>query len=122
MEKVSILSAQKRRSGQGKKDAAPLATQADRLTHSIMNQLTVIYCSCAKVRRNLAGKPSANENADIQIIESAVATVAVQVEALRFRLEKITRARPKTLLKESHKQFRSRSKLSVISAREITKT
>ncbi len=121
MEKVSILPAQKRRNGQEKKDAATVAVQVDRLTHSIMNQLTVVYCSCAKLRRSLDGKPSANEDADIQIIESAVAKVAAEVEALRFRLEKITRVRQKALSKAAHGRARPETKLCVISAGDVAK-
>lgn len=110
---------------QRNKIAAGPAAQVSRLTHSIMNQLTVIYLSCAKLRRSLGAKPCANDDSDIQVIESAVAKVAAHVNALRFRLEKATPARPKTRSKEPHNRLRPSGKLSFISSpstRDISKT
>ncbi len=119
MEKVSILSAQRTKDWQRKKEAVPTTLQVNRLTHSIMNQLTVVYLSCAKLRRRPEATPRANE--DIETIETAVAKIALQVEALRFRLEKTARVRPKPSLKKPHKRPRPGAKLSVISGRDIAK-
>jgi nitrogen fixation/metabolism regulation signal transduction histidine kinase len=122
MEKVSVLSMQKRIDRQRKKTAETPGVQVKRLTHAIMNQLTVVYLSCAKLRRSLGPESSASEDSDIRIIESAVAKIAEHAEALRFRLEKAAPAQAKAPAKKSHKQVPSTSKLSFISPLEIPKT
>ena len=122
MEKVSLLSRQRRTDRQRDKSAPTPAEQASRLTHTIMNQLTIIYLSCAKLRRRLGPESSAKEDSDIQIIESAVEKIAAQAEALRFRLEKTTRPRVKARSGKPQKQLGSKTKLSFISPRRIEKT
>jgi len=87
-----------------------------------MNQLTIIYLSCSKLRRRLGPESSAKEDSDIQIIESAVEKIAAQAEALRFRLEKTTRPRVKARSGKPQKQLGSKTKLSFISPRRIEKT
>jgi len=122
MEKVSLLSRQRHTDRQRDKSAATPAEQASRLTHTIMNQLTIIYLSCSKLRRRLGPESSAKEDSDIQIIESAVEKIAAQAEALRFRLEKTTRPRVKDRSGKPQKQLGSKTKLSVISPRRIENT
>lgn len=122
MAKVSILSMKKRMDRQGNKHAATPAVQVSRLTHAIMNHLTIIYLSCAKLRRGLGRESAANEDSDIQIIESAVAKVAAQVESLRFRVEKTTRPHVKARSGKPQKQLGSKTKLSFISPRGTEKT
>ena len=122
MEKVSLLSRQRHTDRQRDKSAATPAEQAGRLTHTIMNQLTIIYLSCSKLRRRLGPESSAKEDSDIQIIESAVEKIAAQAEALRFRLEKTTRPRVKDRSGKPQKQLGSKTKLSVISPRRIENT
>jgi hypothetical protein len=115
MEKVSFLSQQSHSDRQRDKNAPTPAEQSSRLTHAIMNQLTVIYLSCAKLRRGLPPDSFAKEESEIQIIEAAVAQIAKQVEALRFRLEKTTR-RAKARSGKFQK-LHSKTKLSFISPR-----
>ncbi len=122
MGKVSILSMQRRRNRQRKKEHDTTAAQASRLTHSIMNELTIVHLSCAKLRRSLDSPRRRDEDSDIEIIELAADKIAVQVEALRFRLEKATGTRPQPPFKEPPKPLRPKSKLSPIPAREISKT
>ena len=122
MEKVSLLSRQRHTDRQRDKSAATPAEQAGRLTHTIMNQLTIIYLSCSKLRRRLGPESSAKEDSEIQIIESAVEKIAAQAEALRFRLEKTTRPRVKDRSGKPQKQLGSKTKLSVISPRRIENT
>ncbi len=117
METVSVLPVSS--NWRETKKAATTAAQVNRLSHSIMNQLTVVYLSCASLRRSLDAKPCVNQ--DIETIEIAVAKVAAQVEALRFRLEKTRRARPRASSKAAHDRARPGSKLSVISVRDIVK-
>jgi len=120
VEKISILPIQKRIDGQRSKSNEGPVAYASRLTHTIMNQLTVIYLSCAKLRRGLPPEASAKEESEIQIIESAVAQIAKQVEALRFRLEKTTRPRAKARSGKPQK-LRSKTTLSFIAPRGIEK-
>jgi hypothetical protein len=87
-----------------------------------MNQLTIIYLSCAKLRRSLGPGSSLREDSEIQIIESAVEQIATQTETLRFRLKKTTRARVKARSKKLQKQPGSTMQLSFISPRGIEKT
>jgi nitrogen fixation/metabolism regulation signal transduction histidine kinase len=119
MEKVSLLSRQEHTDRQRDKSAATPTDQASRLTHTIMNQLTIIYLSCAKLRRSLGPGSSAKEDSEIQIIESAVEQIAKQAETLRFRLKKTTRARVKARSKKLQKKSRSTMQLSFISPRDI---
>ncbi|MGE5306606.1 MAG: hypothetical protein ACM3TN_25145 [Alphaproteobacteria bacterium] len=120
MEKISILPIQKQIDGQGNKDPDGPVAEASGLTHTIMNQLTIIYLSCAKLRRRLPPPSSVKEETEIQIIESAVAQVAKQVEALCFRLEKTTRRRARARSVKPRK-FRSKTNLSFIPPREREK-
>jgi hypothetical protein len=121
MEKVSFLWQQSHSDRQRDKNAPIPAEQSSRLTHAIMNQLTVIYLSCAKLRRGLPPEASAKEQSEIQIIEAAVAQVANQVETLRFRLEKTSHPRPRVRAGKPQK-LRSKTKLSFISPRGIEET
>jgi hypothetical protein len=120
MEKVSFLSQQSHTDRQRDKTPEGAADQS-RLTHAIMNQLTVIYLSCAKLRRGLPPESSVKQESEIQIMESAVTQIASQVEALRFRLEKTTRPRAKARSGKSQK-LPSKTKLSFISLRGIEET
>ena len=122
MEKVSLLSQQRRTDRQRDKSAPTPAEQASRLTHTIMNQLTIIYLSCAKLRRRLGPESSAKEDSDIQTIESAVEKIAAQAEALRFRLEQTTHTQVKARSGNPQKQLGSKTTLSFISPRGIEKT
>jgi hypothetical protein len=83
-----------------------------------MNQLTIIYLSCAKLRHNLGGEPSLQDDSEIQIIESAVENIAAQAEALRFRLEKTTRSQAHARSGKPEKQLGPKTKLSFISPPE----
>ena len=121
MEKVTLMSRQRHADRQRDKSAPTPAEQASRLTHAVMNQLTVIYLSCAKLRRELSPQTAAKEESEIQIIEAAVAQIAKRVEALRFRLEKPTRARVRSQSGKSPKQLRAETKVSFISPRPIDK-
>jgi hypothetical protein len=120
MEKVSLLSRQNHADRQRGKGTPTSREQATRLTHTIMNQLTVIYLSCAKLRRRLQSSSFAEncegEDREIQIIESAVETIAARAEALQFRLEKSSRSPTKLRSEESQKQLGSKTKLSFISS------
>ena len=122
MEKVSLLSRLRHTERQRDKSTATPAEQASRLTHTIMNQLTIIYLSCSKLRRRLGPEASAKEDSDIQIIESAVEKIAAQAEALRFRLEKTTRPQVKARSGKPQKQLGPKTKLSFISPRKVEKT
>jgi hypothetical protein len=112
---------QKHGDRQRDKSAPTPAEKASRLTHIVMNQLTVIYLSCAKLRRGLPPQASAKEESEIQIIEAAVAQIAKRVEALRFRLEKPTRARARSQSGKPSKQLRAETNLSFISRRSTDK-
>ncbi|MGE5817903.1 MAG: hypothetical protein ACM37Z_07765, partial [Deltaproteobacteria bacterium] len=121
MEKISLLSRQRHTDRQRDKSAATPTDQASRLTHNIMNQLTIIYLSCAKLRRSLGPSSSLREDSEIQIIESAVEQIATQTETLRFRLKKTTRARVKARTEKLQKQPGSTMQLLFISTRGIEK-
>jgi hypothetical protein len=118
MEKVFLLTQQRDRDRERDKTSATAAEQANRLTHAVMNQLTIIYLSCAKLRRSLGAEPSRQADSEIQIIESAVEKIAAEAEALCFRLEKINRSRAKTGSGKSHKRVVAKTKLSFISPRQ----
>ena len=120
MEELSLLSMQERMDRERGKIPEGASDQASRLTHTIMNQLTVVYLSCAKLRRDLPPQAPLREESEIQIIEAAVAQIANQVEALRFRLEKPTRSRAKDRSGKPQ-TLRPKTKLSFISPREIKK-
>jgi hypothetical protein len=122
MEKVSLLSRQGHTDQRRNKSAAIPAEQASRLTHAIMNQLTIIYLSCSKLHRRLGPMSAVKEDTDIEIIEAAVDAIAQQTEALRFRLEKLAGAQVKPLAGKPQKLAGSKTKLSFISPREIEKT
>jgi hypothetical protein len=121
MKKISLLSRQSH-ADRRRDNATPTASQqAARLTHSIMNQLTIIYMSCSRLRHRLGAESAAKEDSDIRIIESAVETIAAHAEALRFRLEKTTRPQAKARARNSQKQLASKTKLSLIPPRGIDK-
>jgi nitrogen fixation/metabolism regulation signal transduction histidine kinase len=122
MDKVSLLSRQRHTDRQRDKSAATPAEQASRLTHTIMNQLTIVYLSCSRLRRSLGADPSLQQDSDIQIIESAVEKIATQTEALRFRLEKTSRPQVKARSGKPQKQHGAKTKVSFISPRGIEKT
>jgi hypothetical protein len=54
MEKVLLLSRQRHTDRQRDKSATTPAEQASRLTHTIMNQLTIIYLSCSSWKKQPA--------------------------------------------------------------------
>ena len=103
------------------KSTAIPAEQVSRLTHAIMNQLTIIYLSCSKLHRRLGPDSAVKEDSDIEIIEAAVDAIAQQTEALRFRLEKLSRAQLKIPAGKPQKRASLKTKLSFISPREIQK-
>ena len=110
MEKISLLSRQSHADGRRGKGTPTSSEQAARLTHTIMNQLTVIYLSCAKLRRSL-GTSSLGEDCELRIIESAVEKIAKQAETLRFRLEKTNPSKLKPGAETVHKQLGSKTKV-----------
>jgi hypothetical protein len=62
--------------------------QAYRLTHTIMNQVTVVYLSCATLRRRFGPDAAMRERSEIDIIELAVDRIAAGAEAPCLRLPK----------------------------------
>jgi nitrogen fixation/metabolism regulation signal transduction histidine kinase len=118
MEKVLLLSTQRNADQRRGKSTVRVAEQASRLTHAIMNQLTIIYLSCAKLRRRFEVDLALQSDSDIQIIECAVEQIASQTEALRFRLEKTTRSTTKQRSQKLQKQITSTTQLSFISPRQ----
>jgi hypothetical protein len=55
--------------------------------HFMINQLTVIHMSCARLEQSLGPEWSVRQHPAIETLETAAAKIATYINVLRFRME-----------------------------------
>jgi hypothetical protein len=87
MKPITLPFAKRAQPRMAKRPQRPNAPRIDRLSHELVNQLSIIMLTCFKLSESLTGKLERGEMQNLQTLESAVQEVGELVDQIAARLQ-----------------------------------